>query len=198
MFHHSREHCGRGPMEFARRPGGFDRPFFDDQGEGGFGRGHGGPFGRTRFFEHGMLRLVLLALIEKQPRHGYDLIKAIEDLTGGMYAPSAGAIYPTLTLLEEAGEIEAQATEGAKKLYAVTEAGRTTIEENRRAIDAVFARFEGLGRSVGPERDPRLMRALENFKLALRLKLRGGSLSSDQIDALRQILDETVHRIEAI
>ena len=71
-------------------------------------------------FEGGELRLVILLLLESEPRHGYDIIREIETRTGGAYAPSPGIVYPTLTLLEELGQVAVQATEGAKKLYAIT------------------------------------------------------------------------------
>ena len=83
----------------------------DDDGRGG-GRGPGR--GR-RMFDAGELRLVLLKLIEEQPRHGYDLIRAIEALTGGDYAPSPGVVYPTLTMLADMGLIEEVAAEGSRK-----------------------------------------------------------------------------------
>jgi DNA-binding PadR family transcriptional regulator len=145
-----------------------------------------------------MLRLVILALVAEQPRHGYEIIKELEERTSGLYAPSAGVIYPTLTLLEETGDIEVQATDGAKKLYAVTEAGRATLAENRKAIDAVFQRFEAIRSAAKPERDPRIMRAIDNFRAALAMKARSGNLSAEQISTLTKLLDETARKIEEI
>lgn len=201
MFGRFREKCeqgGHGSFEFARRTG-FGHPFFNQDGGGTFGHGHGGPFERSgRFFEHGSLRLVILALVAEQPRHGYEIIKELEDRTSGLYAPSAGVIYPTLTLLEETGDIEVKATDGAKKLYQVTEAGRATLEDNRKAIDAVFARFEAIRSAAKPERDPRIMRAIDNFRTALAMKTRGGNLSTEQISTLTKLLDETARKIEEI
>lgn len=201
MFGHFRGKCGHGGddrFEFARR-GGFGHPFFHQDGEGSFGHGHGGPFGRGgRFFEHGMLRLVILALVAEQPRHGYEIIKELEERTQGLYAPSAGVIYPTLTLLEETGDIAVKATDGAKKLYEVTEAGQATLGENRKAIDAVLARFDAIRSASRPERDPRIMRAIENFRTALAMRARGGNLSSEQVSALTKLLDETARKIEEI
>ena len=84
---------------------------------------------RRRMFDGGELRLVLLKLIEEQERHGYDLIRAIEERTGGAYAPSPGVVYPTLTLLDDMELIEARQAEGAKKLYGVTEAGKAHLAE---------------------------------------------------------------------
>lgn len=205
MFGRFREKCeagGNERFEFARRSG-FGHPFFNQDGGGNFGHGHGhghgGPFERSgRFFEHGTLRLVILALVAEQPRHGYEIIKELEDRTSGLYAPSAGVIYPTLTLLEETGDIQVKATDGAKKLYEVTEAGRATLEENRKAIDAVFARFEAIRSAARPERDPRIMRAIDNFRTALAMKTRGGNLSAEQIGTLTKLLDETARQIEEI
>ena len=81
----------------------------DDRDDGRRGRRHrhhrGGRFGLGRLFAHGDLRLVILHLIAEQPRHGYDIIKAIEDQVGGAYSPSAGVVYPTLTMLEELGYV---------------------------------------------------------------------------------------------
>lgn len=183
---------GRGP---------FGRPLWGERGErpDRHGPGHrGGPFGRGRFFDNGVLRLVVLALIAEQPRHGYEIIKEIEERTGGAYAPSAGVIYPTLTLLEETGQIEVMSAEGNKKLYAATDAGRATVEENRAAIDAVLARFAEAGSDRRPERDPRLIRAVENLRLALRLKTQSAALTPAQIDALAELLDDTARKIEQI
>src|SRR5688572_29229881 len=104
-------------------------PFHFDFGDGPSGRGRGRR-GRRRMFGSGELRLVLLKLIADEPRHGYDLIRAIEDLTGGEYAPSPGVIYPTLTMLTDMGLIEEQAAEGSRKAFAVTEEGKTHLEEN--------------------------------------------------------------------
>src|SRR3546814_17611208 len=86
-------------------------------------------------FDSGELRLVLLKLIADEPRHGYDLIRRIEELTGGAYAPSPGVIYPTLTLLDDMGLIEAQQSEGAKKLFAITDAGTAELDANRETAD---------------------------------------------------------------
>lgn len=184
-----------------------DRHVWDGRKGFGFGRhghhgGPGAPFGGRggrggRFFEHGALRLVVLALIAEKPAHGYELIKQIEEKVGGAYTPSAGVVYPTLTLLEETGLIEVAAAEGNKKLYAVTEAGRETIAANRAQIDAMFARIGEAGRERRGGRDPRLVRAVENLRLALHLKL-DGDLDETRIAALAALLDETVGRIEAL
>ena len=101
-----------------------------------WGRGRRG--GRT--FEHGELRLVVLALIAERPRHGYELIKAIEDRLAGSYSPSPGVIYPTLTLLEELGHATV-AQEDGKKLYAITPEGQLWLAANQAAVDTAMARM---------------------------------------------------------
>jgi DNA-binding PadR family transcriptional regulator len=97
-----------------------------------------------RMLAQGDLRLIALALIAEQPRHGYEIIKVLEDQTEGWYSPSPGIVYPTLTYLEEAGHVIAQA-DGAKKLYTITDAGRTHLQANRDFVDAVLARLKAAG-----------------------------------------------------
>jgi DNA-binding PadR family transcriptional regulator len=96
---------------------------------------------------HGDLRLIALALIAEQPRHGYEIIKLLEDRTAGWYSPSPGVVYPTLTFLEEVGYVTAQA-EGAKKLYAITEQGSDHLAENRHLVEAVLERLAAIGARV--------------------------------------------------
>ncbi|PMU32463.1 PadR family transcriptional regulator, partial [Pseudomonas sp. FW305-47B] len=86
-----------------------------------------------------------LKLIADEPRHGYDLIRSIEELTGGAYAPSPGVVYPTLTLLDDMDLIEARQAEGAKKLFAVTETGTAHLAENAEQVEALFARLAEVG-----------------------------------------------------
>ena len=132
-----------------------------------------------RMLAQGDLRLIALALIAEQPRHGYEIIKVLEEKTEGWYSPSPGIVYPTLTYLEDAGYVTAQA-EGAKKLYTITDDGRAYLEENRDFVDTVLERLAAVGakfararRSGSDERNddrhgprvPRLVRAaLENLR----------------------------------
>jgi DNA-binding PadR family transcriptional regulator len=93
----------------------------------------GGNFRVGRMLASGDLRLVALYLIEQQPRHGYDLIKAVEERSNGVYSPSPGIVYPALTFLEEAGYVTSSA-DGNKKLYTITDAGRAHLSDNREAV----------------------------------------------------------------
>jgi DNA-binding PadR family transcriptional regulator len=114
--------------------------------------GGGGDWFRVgRMLAQGDLKLLALALIAEQPRHGYELIKLIEEKTQGAYSPSPGVVYPTLTFLEEAGYVTAEA-EGAKKRYTITEEGRAHLEENRDVAEMVLARLEAIGRKLARRR----------------------------------------------
>jgi DNA-binding PadR family transcriptional regulator len=93
----------------------------------------GGNFRVGRMLASGDVRLVALYFIDQQPRHGYDLIKAVEERSNGVYSPSPGIVYPALTYLEEAGFVTSSA-EGNKKLYTITDEGRTHLGENREAV----------------------------------------------------------------
>ena len=120
----------------------------------GFGGRHGMGGGMDpddmragRMLAQGDLRLIALSLIAEAPRHGYEIIKLVEEKTGDWYSPSPGIVYPTLTYLEEAGYVTAS-TEGAKKLYAITDEGRAYLEANRDLVDVVLARLTAFGERV--------------------------------------------------
>ncbi|MCW5719597.1 MAG: PadR family transcriptional regulator [Devosia sp.] len=118
--------------QMARKGWGRVQNMADDE----FGQ-WGGNFRIGRMLASGDVRLVALYLIEQQPRHGYDLIKAVEEQSNGVYSPSPGIVYPALTYLEEAGFVTSSA-EGNKKLYTITDTGRAHLAENREAIAATL------------------------------------------------------------
>src|SRR5580658_8614693 len=136
--HHSHDtHFFGGPRKgFGRgRLGGW----FADGGELG-GRG----FGMGRKLASGDLQLLILSLLEEKPRHGYEIIKELDERSKGFYAPSPGMVYPALTYLEEIGHATV-AVDGARKLYRMTEAGAEHLEKNRTTADALFAQFRKVG-----------------------------------------------------
>ena len=100
----------------------------------------GGRRGGGRMLGHGDLKLLLLALIEQQPRHGYELIRTIEEMFLGQYSPSPGAIYPTLTMLEELGYASVENEQGGRKLYAITDEGRAYLDTQRATVEAIIER----------------------------------------------------------
>jgi DNA-binding PadR family transcriptional regulator len=158
--------------------------------------GHRGGAGRgDRLFDHGELRFVLLQLIAEKPRHGYEIIKAIEDLAGGTYSPSPGVIYPTLTMLEELG-YAALTEQAGKKLYALTEGGAAFLRENQRTVDVVVARMAEAAAARGDGPAPQIVRAVENLRLALRLRLSRGPLTEEQIRAVAAALDGAAAAVE--
>jgi DNA-binding PadR family transcriptional regulator len=165
-------------------------------GAGGYRR-FGRLGGRGRMFEQGDLRFVALKLISEKPAHGYELIKAIEDRLGGAYAPSPGIVYPTLTLLEELGYIAVEQTDGPRKLYALTSEGKAFLEQNGATVEAIFARMEEVSARHGGGPAPQILRAMENLKTALRLRLAHGPLDAGQVAAIARILDEAAKTVEA-
>ena len=132
----------RGRHGFGHFGGGFF-------GGPGFG---GGGFRTGRKLASGELQLVLLALLAERPSHGYELIKALEERSGGFYVPSPGMVYPALTWLEEVGYASVTA-DGAKKLYTITAAGREYLDENRETADTMLAQLERIGQKMGRVRE---------------------------------------------
>jgi DNA-binding PadR family transcriptional regulator len=132
------------------------RKFGGHHGFGPFGKGFGGGGGNMfragRMLADGDLRLIALSLIADGPRHGYDIIKALEELSSGIYSPSPGVVYPTLTFLEEAG-YATSTTEGNKKVFAITDAGRAHLEENRDIVDGVLEQIERFGHKMAKARE---------------------------------------------
>ncbi len=177
-------------FEFGDEPG--DRGF-----RGGGGRGPGGR-GRRRMFGSGELRLVLLKLIADEPRHGYDLIRAIEALTGGDYAPSPGVVYPTLTMLADMGLIEEAAAEGSRKAFNVTAAGKTHLEENKDEVEALFERLEEAAPDKEGKRHPPIGRAIGNLMTALRHRVAHEGFDDALVHEITEILDDAAQRIERL
>jgi DNA-binding PadR family transcriptional regulator len=148
-----------------------------------------------RVFDQGDLRFVILKLISEQPRHGYEIIKAIEEKVGGAYSPSPGVIYPTLTLLEELGYVTVEAAEGGKKLYRITDAGGAELEDKKAVVDGIFRRMAALNeRFEGPS--PRIARAMQNLGAAIGLRMRSGAVSADQLDVIVAAIDEAARLVE--
>ena len=149
-------------------------------------------------FGSGELRLVLLKLIADEPRHGYDLIRAIEEQTGGQYAPSPGVIYPTLTMLQDMGLIEEQVAEGSRKKFAVTGDGRTHLEENASEVGALFERLDEAKPREGRDGGPPIGRAIGNLMAALRNRVAHDGFDDALVHEVTAILDDAAQRIERL
>ena len=192
--HHHGEHRheyfmhGRGPRGFDER----------GDGMGGMGGGPGGRGGRgeraERVFGRGDLPLIVLALIEISPRHGYEIIKAIEERCGGAYAPSPGAVYPTLTLLEEQDHVTSSESASGKKLYTITELGRAYLDENRAQVDGILARLDMFARVQARKALPeRVHQAMHTLKHALLLNKT--SWSEAEAERVSAVLEQAANAI---
>jgi DNA-binding PadR family transcriptional regulator len=149
-------------------------------------------------FDQGDLRLVLLRLIADEPSHGYELIKQIEELFSGAYSPSPGVIYPTLTYLEDLGWVRPLVADGAKKAFEITEEGKAALAANQAQVEEIFARIAAQAERAGRRSAPQIIRAMENLRLALRLRLERGGLSAEDAAAIAALLDEAALRVEAL
>jgi DNA-binding PadR family transcriptional regulator len=193
QFEEGQGHCG--PWKGFRGRGGF----WAEMGEGWGRHGRhqfGGEFG-GRLFDTGDLRLVILSYIAEKPSHGYEIMKGIAEQMGGVYTPSAGVVYPTLNQLEDEG-FATVSSEGGKKQYTITEAGRAELESQKARIDQLLGRIRQMGETYGSGRAPQIMRALHNCKLALKLKFGQGEMTSDQIRQIAEILDAAANEIERV
>jgi len=132
--------CGHGGPGSQRGRWGFERFMGDFWGSGG-PRGRGWKSRAGRIFEQGDLKYVILRLLAEKPRHGYEIIKELEDRFGGAYAPSPGTVYPTLTMLEDLGYARAMPEEGGRKIYEITDEGRKHLEEHSATVDDIFDRI---------------------------------------------------------
>jgi len=164
---------------------------------------------RGRMFATGELRLALLALIAEEPRHGYELIRAIEDMTGGSYAPSPGAVYPTLQMLEEEGLIkpakvkadkdaDEEEEASSKKPFKATKAGKAELKDRSEEVEDLMARLGAHGERTEriKEKSPDLFRAMGNLANVLKNRARAGKLDQAAMNEIVDIIDEVAKRIE--
>jgi DNA-binding PadR family transcriptional regulator len=196
MFRHLHQRGDHGHRCRPRGGGWAGGPF-------GGGRGFGGPEGhrgggRRRMFDSGELRLVLLKLIGDQPRHGYDLIREIEALSGGAYVPSPGVIYPTLTLLADMGHVDEAKGEGARKLFAITEEGRAHLTEKADEVTALLARLAELATRHEKTEGGPVRRAMMNLRQVLQQRLTTDDVSPETLHEVAAILDAAAQKIERL
>lgn len=181
-----------GPFHHRRFPeGGF--PFGPPFGRrGGFGPGP------ERFFEKGDLKYVILDLLKEQPRHGYDVIRALEERLGGFYNPSPGSVYPTLQLLEDQGYLSSSQLDG-KRVYAITEAGTAFLAERADVVENLRARMaERRGFGQGPETGELFGEMRQLGMLMFRLGSSGALQDADRLKRLREVVARARREIEAI
>ena len=185
---------GRGYAAWTGAPGaGFE--FGGGRGGRGFGE-EGGR--RRRLFDGGELKLVLLKLIADAPRHGYDLIRAMEERTEGGYAPSPGVVYPTIALLAEMELIAESEADGARKRFAITPAGMAYLAERAGEIDRLFARIDSVA-SVRERTDAvPVRRAMHNLRAVILHRLGRDGVSQDLIHRAVALIDEAAAKIERL
>lgn len=185
--------AGAGPACGRRARAGFDAFM------GEFWGGHRGRFrGRGRMFEQGDLRYVILRLLEEKPRHGYDIIKDLEERSGGAYSPSPGTVYPTLTLLEDQGFARAREEEGGRKIYEITEEGRKHLAEHSTTVDDIFSR---ISRFVEGFVDTPMMEVNQAFAGLGRTTFRNASANvrdRERLARIKEILDRATREIEEL
>ncbi len=144
----------------------------------------------------------MLKLIGDSPRHGYELIRAIEELSGGSYAPSPGLVYPTLTLLADMDLIVEQGDGGPRKSYAITDAGKAELDAKSGEIEELLERIAGFARRGNRADAAPAMRAMQNLGTALRHKMMQsageGEAARERLFAIVEIIDEAARKIERL
>jgi len=166
-------------------------------GWGGGGSGSGGGRAR-RVFDGAELRLLLLKLIADEPRHGYELIRAVEAATAGAYAPSPGVVYPSLSMLDEMGLVAEQRTDDARRRFAATDAGRAHLDERREDVEALVARLAALGADEERADAAPVRRAMMNLGAAVRGRVRRGNFTEETMHDVAALLDEVAQKIERL
>jgi DNA-binding PadR family transcriptional regulator len=178
--------------------GGFGGGFGGWGGDEWGGGGRGGRGGRRRMFDSGELRLVLLKLLADQPRHGYDLIRAVEELTHGAYAPSPGAVYPTLTMLQDMGLIEEAPGEGSRKAFQITADGKDHLAEKEEEIEDLLGRLEAVGGDQRKAGGPPIKRAVGNLLSSIWHRVTREDMDEATMHQIAEILDEAAQKIERL
>ncbi|MCG9941905.1 PadR family transcriptional regulator [Providencia rettgeri] len=176
-------------------------------GEGRHGRGHGDDRqrgrgrgkGLRRLFDHGDLHIMVLSLVAKKPSYGYEIIKDIQEASNGLYVPSPGVIYPTLTLLEEQGFLESQIVERNRKSFTITPEGSDHLAQNKE-IEAVIARKLAKARDMqqGSNLAEDIEMAVSRFKALLRHKMVLKQLNEEQTRQIASIINDAVKQIEEV
>jgi len=161
---------------------------------GGGGRGRG----RRRVLDAGELRLVLLKLIADQSRHGYDLIRAVEEMTHGEYAPSPGVVYPSLTMLQDMGLIDEVKTEGSRKAFEITADGKDHLAEKEEEVDALFERLKDLGSDQRKAGGAPIKRSIANLLSALWHRATREDADEGTLHKIAAILDEAAQKVERL
>lgn len=144
------------------------------------------------------LRLLILDLLAGEPRHGYDLIRAFEEQTGGAYAPSPGVIYPQLAMLADEGLIAEAESDGARKSYKLTPEGDLVRKKNAAEIAALTERFSAFAERRRHSDSEPARRAMHNLKDALMARLSRDDTDEDVLFKAVEIIDSAAQKIERL
>ncbi|QXW25262.1 PadR family transcriptional regulator [Acinetobacter johnsonii] len=150
---------------------------------------------RKRLFEAGEMKLLVLNFISKQPKFSYDLIKDVGAVVGGGYSPSTGTIYPTLNYLEEQQYIHAELNTDERKQYSITQIGIQHLEAEKATVEKILCRFDTRKQIHNNEQYVDIKRAMENLKAALRIKIQHCELTSEQVFAIAEKIDQAAVEI---
>lgn len=148
---------------------------------------------RGRVFDYGELRVLLLAMLSEQPSHGYELIHDIKERFGGLYKPSPGVIYPTLTWLYDRNYAVIDLEKGGRKRYSITDEGQAWLTANQSVMDMLKSRVAPQANRESP---PVMVEAMDHLKRALSLRIKYEPLPAGMIDSLAQAIHLAAERIE--
>ena len=182
-------HCARGRWGWSGLDG-FGGEFFGPRGR------RGGRAGRI--FEQGDLKYVILRLLEEKPRHGYEVIKELEDRFAGAYSPSPGTVYPTLTMLEDIGYASASTDEGGRKVYSITDTGRAYLAEHSQTVDGIFERIARFVEGFFDEPMMDVNHAFRRLGRAAYSQASKNVADGDRLKRIREILDRASAEIEQL
>ena len=187
---------GLGMRAFARHHGGWGGPPWGKKGQWGAGPSGGHHGGRR--FGRGDLKYVILDLLQDGPRHGYDIIRALEERFHGFYTPSAGSVYPALQLLEDQGYVTSSQQDG-KRVYTITEEGRAFLKERADTVEDVRARMsEWWGPKFTPELRDLADEVRQIGQVLFAEGARGGMGNPETVRRLREVVARARSEIEAI
>jgi DNA-binding PadR family transcriptional regulator len=155
--------------------------------------------GRSRFFESGEVRLAILSLLSEGPKHGYQLMKEMEERSGGLYKASAGSVYPTLQQLEDEGLIQAEQREG-KRAFHITEAGRAELAKDPEAVKRIWRRAEQWEEwgQFSPETMGFIIHSFKPLVKAIWKAAKGADKQPSRADRIREILERARQELEAL
>lgn len=151
---------------------------------------------KERLLDATQVRLLILSMLEARAAHGYEIIKAIEELSRGEYTPSPSLIYPNLTLLEEMGYVNAETEENNKKNHWITAEGKAFLQQQQAQLQSVIVRMQSLAVLANNRSLPEVQRAIHNMRTALNTRLAEENISQQSLYAIIDVLDEAAKKIE--